>query len=214
MSILVVGSVAFDSIRTPFADKTDLLGGSATHFSIAASFFSRVRLVAVVGDDFGDEQMALFRDHEVDTGGLQRVPGKTFRWAGEYGEDPNNRTTLDTQLNVFADFQPELPEAWTDTPVVFLANIDPELQWQVLEQVRAPEIVAADTMNFWIDSKRDALVRTLGRVGILLINDSETRDLTGKTNVFEAADTIRAMGPDVVVIKRGEHGVIVADSEG
>ncbi len=214
MSILVVGSVAFDSIRTPLADKTDLLGGSATHFSISASFFARVRLVAVVGEDFGDEHMAPFREHDVDIDGLQRVPGKTFRWSGEYGEDPNNRTTLDTQLNVFADFQPQLPATWADTPVVFLANIDPELQWQVLEQVRAPEIVALDTMNFWIDAKRDALVKTLGRVGILLINDGETRDLTGKTNVFEAADEIRAMGPEVVVIKRGEHGVIVVDSEG
>jgi sugar/nucleoside kinase (ribokinase family) len=191
-----------------------LLGGSATHFAVAASFFSPVRLVAVVGEDFGDENLVPFRERGVDLGGLQKVPGRTFRWAGEYAQDLNDRTTLDTQLNVFADFQPRLPESWVDTPVVFLANIDPELQWQVLEQTREPAIVAADTMNFWIDSKRDALVKTLGRVGILLINDSEVRDLTGSANVFDGANAIREMGPRVVVVKRGEHGALVVDDHG
>jgi sugar/nucleoside kinase (ribokinase family) len=214
VSILVVGSVAFDTVRTPFGAGEDLLGGSATHFAVAASFFSPVRLVAVVGEDFGDENLAPFRERGVDLEGLQKVPGRTFRWAGEYGQDLNDRTTLDTQLNVFAEFEPRLPDSWVDTPVVFLANIDPELQWQVLEQTREAAIVAADTMNFWIDSKRDALVKTLGGVGILLINDGEVRDLTGATNVFDGAEAIRRMGPRVVVVKRGEHGAVVVDDAG
>jgi len=214
MSILVVGSVAFDNVKTPTGGGTDLLGGSATHFAIAASFFSQVRLVAVVGEDFEDRHVAPFRERRVDLAGLQRVAGRTFRWAGEYGDDPNDRRTLDTQLNVFADFQPRIPEGWARSPVVFLANIDPELQWHVIEQVDAPAIVAADTMNFWIDSKRAGLLRTLSRVRILFVNDSELRDLTGRRNIVQAVDAVRAMGPQVVVVKRGEHGVIVFQPQG
>jgi sugar/nucleoside kinase (ribokinase family) len=209
MSILVVGSVAFDSVKTPTGGGTDLLGGSATHFSVAASFFTTVRLVAVVGEDFEEQHLEPFRERKVDLEGLQRVPGRTFRWSGEYGDDPNDRRTLDTQLNVFADFQPRLPEGWKDTPVVFLANIDPELQWHVTEQVTRPAIVAADTMNFWIDSKKAELERTLSRVNVLFINDGEIRQLTDRTNIVEAVECVRAMGPQIVVVKRGEHGAVV-----
>ena len=213
MSILVVGSVAFDSIRTPLAAHEELLGGSATHFSIAASFFAPVRLVAVVGEDFGDEHMEPFRERGVDLTGLQKVPGRTFRWSGEYGDDPNTAKTLDTQLNVFADFKPSLPDTWDRTPVVFLANIDPDLQWLVLEQVKDPRIVAADTMNFWISSKLEELKRTLSKVKILLINDGEIRQLTGRVNVVDAAEKVREMGPEVVVVKRGEHGALIVKED-
>jgi sugar/nucleoside kinase (ribokinase family) len=213
LSILVVGSVAFDSVSTPRGRRDDLLGGSATHFSVAASFFSPVRLVAVVGEDFPESHLEPFRERKVDLTGLRKVPGRTFRWAGEYGDDPNDRTTLDTQLNVFADFDPQLPDGWRGTPVVFLANIDPDLQWRVLQQVESPRLVAADTMNFWISSKPDALRRTLGKVGILFINDSEIRQLTGCRNLVAAAEETMALGPKVVVVKRGEHGALVFDGE-
>jgi sugar/nucleoside kinase (ribokinase family) len=206
---LVVGSVALDTVRTPWGQGSDLLGGSATHFAVAASFFSPVRLVAVVGEDFEDSLLEPFRERDIDLAGLQRVSGRTFRWSGEYSEDLNDRRTLDTQLNVFAGFKPRLPEGWTETPVVFLANIDPDLQWQVLEQARAPRVVAADTMNFWIDSKPTELARTLGRVQVLFINDGEIRQLTGKSNIPRAVERVHAMGPPVVVVKRGEHGAMV-----
>jgi len=209
VSILVVGSVAFDTVRTPVAEGTDLLGGSATHFAVAASFFSPVRLVAVVGEDFTDDHLLPLRERQIDLEGLQRVAGKTFRWAGEYGDDPNDRRTLDTQLNVFADFEPRLPAGWSATPVVFLANIDPELQSHVIEQTDSPAIVAADTMNFWISSKPAELEKTLGRVQVLFINDGEIRQLTDETNIVKAVERVRKMGPEVVVVKRGEHGALV-----
>ena len=207
--ILVVGSVAFDDVRTPFGAGENLLGGSATHFSVAASYFAPVRLVAVVGEDFAEPHAAPLRERGVDLSGLQRRAGRTFRWAGEYDFDLNNPRTLDTQLNVFAEFSPELPPGWEETPVVFLANIDPELQASVRGMVREPRLVAADTMNFWIAGKPDALRRTLGAVDVLLINDGEIRQLTGRWNLVEAAEEIHALGPRTVVIKRGEHGVLV-----
>ena len=210
MSILVVGSVAFDTVFTPWGEGRNLLGGSATHFSVAASFFTPVRLVAVVGDDFRDEHLAVLRAHNVDLEGLRRIRGgKTFRWSGRYAENLNDRETLDTQLNVFADFDPVLPPEWATTPVVFLANIDPDLQARVLEQMSRPVLVAADTMNYWISSKPEALRKTLAGVGLLFINDSEIRQFTGRLNLVEAAESVREMGPDVVVVKRGEHGVLV-----
>jgi sugar/nucleoside kinase (ribokinase family) len=209
MGILVVGSVALDTVTTPSGTRREMLGGSATHFSASASFFTGVRLVAVVGEDFGPEHEKPLRDRGVDLGGLQRVPGRTFRWTGEYGDDLNNPTTLETQLNVFAGFEPVLPPGWNQTQVLFLANIDPELQWKVLEQTQACELVAADTMNYWIGSKPEALRRLLPRVKVLLINDGEIRQLTGRKNVVEAADAVRDLGTAVVVVKRGEHGVAV-----
>jgi sugar/nucleoside kinase (ribokinase family) len=209
VSILVVGSVAFDTVKTPFGHGREVLGGSATHFSVSASFWSPVRLVAVVGEDFSDEHKKPLRERNVDLAGLSTAKGRTFRWVGEYGDDLNNAKTLDTQLNVFADFRPDVPHGWRATPVLFLANIDPELQWEVLEQVHGAKLVAADTMNYWIDSKPEALKKLLSRVDVLLINDGEIRQLTGEKNLVAAAAIVRSWGPRVVVVKRGEHGVLV-----
>jgi sugar/nucleoside kinase (ribokinase family) len=209
MSILVVGSVAFDTVSTPFGEVREALGGSATHFSVSASFWSPVRLVAVVGEDFTGAHRQPLLDRKVDIAGLTTAKGRTFRWSGVYGDDLNSARTLDTQLNVFADFRPEVPLAWRDTPLLFLANIDPELQWDVLEQVRGAKLVAADTMNYWIDSKPEALKKLLGRVDVLLINDGEIRQLTGERNLVRAVAAVRRLGPQAVVVKRGEHGVLV-----
>lgn len=212
-SILVVGSVAFDSVKTPFGEAEEVLGGSATYFSVSASFFSSVRVVAVVGSDFSDDHASIFKRHNIDTSGLVRADGQTFRWKGEYGFDLNEAHTLDTQLNVFETFKPDLPDAYRDAEYVFLGNIDPELQAQVLDQVRQPRVVACDTMNFWIDGKLDALKKTLGRVDILVINDGETRMLGGEANLVQAANKIRAMGPRVLIVKRGEYGVLMFNEE-
>ncbi len=214
MSILVVGSVAFDTVRTPFGQAEEVLGGSATYFSAAASFFADVRLVAVVGEDFPEHHLAFLRSRKVDLRGLQRVPGRTFRWVGEYGFDLNQARTLDTQLNVFADFAPKIPEEYRDSDVVFLANIDPDLQREVLLQVRRPALIAADTMNYWIANKADSLRQTLGLVDTLLINDAETRQLAGEANLVQAAQKILTWGPRSLVIKRGEYGALMINNGG
>ena len=213
MSILVVGSVAFDTVKTPFGEVREALGGSAAHFAVAASYFSPVRLVAVVGEDFTPAHRQPLLDRSIDLSGLTTAAGRTFRWSGAYGDDLNSARTLDTQLNVFADFRPNVPAAWRDTPLLFLANIDPELQWDVLHQVRGAKLVAADTMNYWIDGKPEALKKLLGRVGVLLINDGEIRQLTGERNLVRAAASVRRLGPQAVVVKRGEHGVLVFEGD-
>ena len=213
MSILVVGSVAFDNVTTPFGEVREALGGSATHFSVAASFWTPVRLVAVVGEDFTEAHRQPLIDRKVDLGGLITAKGRTFRWSGSYGDDLNCARTLETQLNVFAEFKPIVPPAWRETPLLFLANIDPELQWDVLEQMRGAKLVAADTMNYWIEGKPGALKRLLGRIDVLLINDGEIRQLTGERNLVRAVGIVRDMGPHVVVVKRGEHGVLVFEDE-
>jgi len=207
MSILVVGSVAFDSVKTPFGEAKDILGGSASYFSIAASFFAPVNLVAVVGDDFPNEHVDLFHRFCVDTRGLQKLPGKTFRWKGEYGFALNEAKTLDTQLNVFESFRPEIPLGYRNCEYVFLGNIDPVLQRQVLAQVNRPKFVACDTMNYWIDHRLEELRKTLALVQILIINDAEARMLTGESNLTKAARTICALGPKILVVKKGEYGV-------
>ena len=207
MSILVVGSVAFDSVKTPFGEVDEVLGGSASYFSIAASFFSPVKLVAVVGEDFPPQHLKLFRDFSVDTKGLQQVSGKTFRWKGEYGFALNEATTLETRLNVFESFSPEIPKEYRDCKYVFLGNIDPVLQRKVLEQVNKPKFVACDTMNFWISSKPDELKKTLALVDILIINDGEARMLANQSNLTKAARLISSWGPKIVVVKKGEYGV-------
>lgn len=207
MSILVVGSVAFDSVKTPFGEVKDILGGSASYFSISASFFSPVNLVAVVGDDFPQEHVDLFQRFCVDTRGLQKLPGKTFRWKGEYGFALNEAKTLDTQLNVFESFRPEIPVGYRNCQYVFLGNIDPVLQRQVLSQVNKPKFVACDTMNYWINNKLEDLRKTLGLVQILIINDAEARMLTGQPNLTKAARTICSWGPRILVVKKGEYGV-------
>jgi sugar/nucleoside kinase (ribokinase family) len=209
MSILVVGSVAFDSVETPFGKVAEVLGGSGTYFSTAASFFTPVNLVAVVGADFPEEHLDFLRSRNVDLAGLQRAEGRTFRWQGRYGYDLNEAETLDTQLNVFSDFRPELPAAYREAEYVFLANIDPELQLEVLRQVQRPRLIACDTMNFWISGKRQALLKTLQHVDVLIINEAEARQLAEDPNLARAARRILAMGPRTLVVKRGEYGVIM-----
>src|SRR5256712_10590045 len=208
--LLVVGSVALDTVETPFGKVQDVLGGSATFFSYAASFFTRVRLVATIGDDFPTAHINLLRDRGVDVSGLQPSKGRTFRWTGEYGYDLNEAKTLDTQLNVFADFRPVLGDGLGRTPFLFLANIDPELQLDVLRQMKErPRLVALDTMNFWIQGKRDAVRRVLGEVDVLTINDGEARQLASEPNLIRAARAISAMGPRTVIVKRGEYGALL-----
>lgn len=209
MSLLVVGSVAFDSVETPFGKVEEVLGGSALYFSTCASYFTDVKLVAVVGDDFPQEPVDFLRRREVDLDGLYHAQGKTFRWKGEYGFDLSEAKTLETHLNVFSDFQPDLPLNYRDSKHVFLANIDPELQLEVLNQVRDPEFVAMDTMNFWIDSKIDELRKTLKRVDMLVINEGEARALAGEANIVKAAAAICSYGPKHLVVKRGEYGALL-----
>ncbi|MDA8427889.1 MAG: PfkB family carbohydrate kinase [Geobacteraceae bacterium] len=214
MSIVVVGTVAFDTVETPFGRGENVLGGSATYFSTSASFFTDVSLVAVVGEDFPDEHVQFLQSRDINTDGLQRIPGKTFHWTGKYGYDLNEAQTLDTQLNVLMEFKPVLPESYRDAEYLFLANIDPDLQMEVLEQVRKPKLVACDTMNFWIASKPDALRRVLRKVDIVVINEGEARQFTGEANLVKAARQIIALGCKRLVVKRGEYGVLMftADS--
>lgn len=208
-SLLVVGSVALDSVETSLGRRDEILGGAASYSCYAASFFTATRLVGVVGTDFPTMHEDFLRKQGIDLAGLERVPGRTFRWAGRYAADFNTRTTLDTQLNVFESFKPKLPAAWTDTPFVFLANIDPVLQLGVLSQVRKPRFSACDTMNFWIGGKRDDLLRVLERVDMLLLNDEEARQLSGQSSLPAAAKAISALGPKAVVIKRGDAGALL-----
>ena len=206
MTLLVVGSVAFDAVRSPRGKVDRMLGGSATYFSVAASYFTQVQVVGVVGDDFGEEHHSVFTERKIGTEGLERVPGKTFFWSGEYNADVNERTTLDTQLNVFASFQPKLPPHYRKLPYLFLGNIDPELQSLVQGQMEAPALIAGDTMNFWIEGKRAELIKTFRRLNIAIINDSEARQFSREYNLLKAARAIRALGPATVVIKRGDNG--------
>jgi sugar/nucleoside kinase (ribokinase family) len=207
--LLVVGSVGLDTVETRAGKRVDVLGGAASYFSVAASFLAPVRLTAVVGTDFPAAHTSLLEGHAVDLAGLERVPGRTFRWSGVYAADFSTRTTLDTQLNVFQDFQPKLPAAWKQSEYLFLANIDPVLQLQVLEQTAKPKFVACDTMNFWISGKRAELGRLLERVDMLLLNDEEARQLSGEANLPAAARAIRKLGPHSVVIKRGDAGALL-----
>ncbi|MSM38968.1 MAG: sugar kinase [Geobacter sp.] len=209
MSILVVGSVAFDSVETPFGRVEDVLGGSATYFSTSASFFTDVNLVAVVGEDFPREHVEFLRTRNIDLTGLTRVPGQTFHWKGRYGYDLNEAQTLETHLNVFADFKPVVPDAYADADYLILANIDPELQLEVLNQVQSPRLVACDTMNFWISSKPDALWKVLERADFIIINEGEARQLSGEANLVKAARKILARGAKNLIVKRGEYGVLM-----
>jgi sugar/nucleoside kinase (ribokinase family) len=214
MSILVVGSVAFDTVETPFGRAERVLGGSASFFSVAASFFVPVNLVGVVGTDFGEKQLAAFRGRPIDLLGLERMEGETFHWQGKYSYDLNSRDTIRTDLNVFEHFKPRIPPAYRSSDVVFLGNIDPVLQRQVLEQVDKPKIVACDTMNFWISGKPEELRKTLAKVDVLLVNDAEARELSGEWNIVKAARAIRALGPRTLVVKKGEHGVLMFSDAG
>jgi sugar/nucleoside kinase (ribokinase family) len=209
MSILVVGSVALDTVETPFGRADDALGGSATFFSSAASLFGPVQLVGVVGDDYPLDALGFLAERGVDLAGLEQARGESFRWSGVYSFDLNTRETRETRLGVFADFEPKIPEAFRDAEWVFLGNIDPELQLGVLDQVRQPRFVACDTMNLWIDIKRDRLLELLKRVDLLLVNDAEARQLSGDHNLARAARWIMDRGPRYLIIKKGEHGAIL-----
>jgi sugar/nucleoside kinase (ribokinase family) len=215
VSLLVVGSVAFDALESPYGKVERALGGAATYFAVAASFFSPVRLVAIVGDDFTAEDEKIFRGRHIDTDGLERATGKTFFWAGRYSQNLNERITLATELNVFAEFKPRLPEKYRSSEYVFLANIAPDLQRDVLQQVKKrPRLAALDTMNYWIERTNAELRETLKHVDILMINDSETRELSNEHNLLRAAKHIFKMGPTTLVVKRGEYGAMMVDKRG
>lgn len=210
MSLLVVGSVAFDAIETPLGKVDRTLGGAASYFALAASHFTPVRIVAVVGEDFTKKEEAVFRGRKINLDGLERAKGKSFFWSGRYSMNMNERTTLATELNVFANFRPTLPESYRDSQFVFLGNIDPTLQHSVLQQMKKkPKVAALDTMNYWISGTPQALRQALEDVHILMINDDETRQLTGEHNLLRAAKAVFKMGPRTLVIKRGEHGALM-----
>jgi len=212
--ILVVGSLAYDTISTPVGKAERTLGGSANYFSLAASLYSKVRVVGVVGEDYADSDYALLTKRGVDTRGLQKQAGKTFHWTGQYKDDMNEAITLATDLNVFADFNPQIPAEYKNSKYVFLANIDPVLQLRVLEQIENPRLVASDTMNFWISSKMPELKKVLAKVDVLLINEGEADAITKKSNAIASAQEILKLGPKAVVIKRGEYGFVLFTKEG
>ncbi|WP_243287536.1 PfkB family carbohydrate kinase [Geothrix terrae] len=215
MSLLVVGSVAFDDLETPFGSREHALGGSATYFSLSASRFHPVRIVAVVGEDFGPDQMRVFEGRPIDLAGLSKVKGLSFRWKGAYGYDLNEAQTLATDLNVFADFKPVLPAGYRECEYLFLGNIDPVLQLDVVRQMaKRPKWIALDTMNYWIRGARPALDAVLKEVDILLVNDAEVRELTQEYSLIKAYKKVRALGPSTLVVKRGEYGVALFTPEG
>jgi sugar/nucleoside kinase (ribokinase family) len=215
LSLLVVGSVAFDGIESPYGKVDRALGGAATYFAVAASFFTHVSLVGIVGDDFTAKDAQIFKGRHIDTAGLEKAPGKTFFWAGKYSQNLNERVTLTTDLNVFAEFKPKLPEEYKKSKYVFLANIAPDLQRDVLHQVKVrPKVAALDTMNYWIERTNAELRETLKHVDILMINDSETRELSNEHNLLRAAKHIFTMGPKSLVVKRGEYGAMLVDKRG
>jgi sugar/nucleoside kinase (ribokinase family) len=215
MSVTVVGSIAFDAVTTPFGTRERMLGGSAVHFSLAASFFDTVHVVGPVGDDFGEAEYEVLRARGVDTSAIEHVPGgSTFFWRGNYGWDLNDRDTLETQLNVFADFQPKLSQAAREADVLFLANIQPELQREVRSQCRDARFVALDSMNLWIETTREALIETIAEVDCLMLNDAELRELTREPNLIRASRQVRQWGPRVVVAKQGEYGAAMVTEEG
>ena len=209
MSILVVGSVAFDTIETPYGRAEEVLGGSAAYFAVAASYFARVKLVAVVGADFPAHERAFLASRDIDLEGLEVRKGRTFRWSGRYHEDMNVRDTLDLQLNVFSDFSPVLPARYRNAPFVFLANINPGLQGGVLDQLTQPRLIACDTISHWIEGARPELEALLKKVEVLIINDEEARLLSGEHNLVRAARKILALGPRTLLVKRGEYGVLL-----
>lgn len=209
MGVLVVGSIALDTVKTPVEEHADLLGGSASYAAVAASFFSQTRLVGVVGKDFPQKEIEFFRNRDIDVEGLQVADGETFRWSGEYMWDMNTRETKSVALNVFEKFNPELPERYRETEIVLLANIAPALQLRVLDQVRNPRFVVADTMDLWIETTREDLLKLIKRVDLLILNDSEARQLTGETSLIKAGRKIQDMGSPYVAIKKGEHGCLL-----
>ena len=214
MSLVVVGSMALDTVRTPFGEVKEVLGGAATFFSLAASQYTKVHVVAVVGEDFPEAHLDLLRERDIDVSGVQRRPGRTFRWVGEYDYDLNTAHTLDTQLGVFADFHPELPDHYRDADFVFCANIDPVLQLEVLRQMRSPRLRALDSMNFWIESKRAELTEAMSKVDVVLLNEGEVRQYAATYNLYVAARRLLDLGPAALVVKKGEHGAVLVSPTG
>jgi sugar/nucleoside kinase (ribokinase family) len=216
LPLLIVGSIAFDDLDMPTGEYRDVLGGAATYSSLAAALLARgaVRVVGIVGDDFPEKHLADLRERGVDTAGVERAKGRTFRWHGRYSADLASRTSIDTQLNVFADFSPKIPAAYASSPVVLLGNIHPKLQVDVVEQASKPTLVAADTMNFWIEREPAALAEMLKRIDLLIINDEEARQLSGEHNLVRAAAEIRRRGPKMLIVKRGEFGALLFDDAG
>jgi sugar/nucleoside kinase (ribokinase family) len=212
--LLIVGSIAFDDLDMPTGEFRDVLGGAATYSALSASFLAPSRVVGVVGTDFPEEHLAALKKRHVDTAGVERVAGKTFRWHGKYSKDLSSRESLDTQLNVFADFRPKIPASYKASPFVLLGNIHPRLQLEVLDQIERPRMVAADTMNFWISGEPKALGELMKKIDLLLINDEEARELSGIQNLRKAAADIRKRGPSHLIIKRGEHGALLFDEHG
>ncbi len=213
VGLLVVGSIALDSVVTPFGETADALGGAAVFFSMAGAVLHPVQMVGVVGSDFPEEHLRALAARGVDLAGVERQRGESFRWKARYAYDLESRETLETRLGVFAEFRPRIPEAFRSARHVFLANIDPELQLSVLDQVTQPALVACDTMNYWIHSKRDLLLELLRRIDILMVNDTEARELSGDWNIYRAAHWILGRGPKMAVIKQGEHGALLVDPE-
>lgn len=209
MSLVIIGSLAFDTIETPFGRREKIVGGSGTYCSLAASFFTRPNVVGVVGEDFPDETVAFLKSKKIDLRGLEVRPGKSFFWEGHYGEDPNLRTTIRTEPNVYEDFRPQLPPEYRKSEIVFLANIDPDQQDEILNQVERPKLVAMDTINLWINQKRDSLLKVMEKVDLYFTNDEEVRLLTGEKNLIKAGKKILEGGPSLVIIKKGEHGALV-----
>lgn len=214
MSLLAVGTVAFDCVETPFGKHDDIIGGSVSYLGTSASYFTDVRMMSVIGEDFPEETLEFFRSRKINTDGVKRLPGKTFRWRGKYTDNLNEAETLDTQLNVLTEFDPRVPEEFKNSDYLVLGNISPDLQLNVLNQVPNAKLVACDTMNFWISGALDDLKKTLKKVNLLSINDGEARMLSGEHNLVHAAKAIRAMGPDILIIKRGEHGALAVTEEG
>lgn len=211
MSLVVVGSIALDSVFTPFGETADALGGSAVYFAVAGALLHPVRVVGVIGDDYPTHELDRLAALGIDWGGVERAPGESFRWKGKYSYDLQSRETLETRLGVFAEFQPRLPAGWEDSEYVFLGNIDPELQLGVLDQIRRPRLVTCDTMNYWIQRKREALLALLARVDVLMVNDTEARELSGDWNIHRAGRWILERGPGRVVIKQGEYGALLIE---
>jgi sugar/nucleoside kinase (ribokinase family) len=209
MSLVIVGSVAFDTIRTPWGDREKIVGGSGTYCSLAASYFTKPRVVGIVGRDFPRRTLALMRSRGVDLKGLRMKAGRTFHWEGRYDADPNKRTTVRTELNVFADFRPDVPPRYRGSRIVFLANLDPERHGFILGQFRKPALLAMDTIRLWIETRREALLRELGRVDIFFANDEEARLITGEANLIAAGRSLLKLGPSLVLLKKGEHGALV-----
>jgi len=209
MSLVIIGSLAFDTIETPFGRREKIVGGSGTYCSLAASFFTRPNVVGVVGEDFPEETVTFLKSKKIDLKGLEVRPGKSFFWEGHYGEDPNLRTTIRTEPNVYQDFKPQLPPEYRKSEIVFLANIDPDQQDEILNQVEKPKLVAMDTINLWINQKRDSLLKVLEKVDLYFANDEEVRLLTDEKNLIKAGKKILEGGPSLIIIKKGEHGALV-----